>query len=73
MECLFSASQDAFKVHLWEPHRVCDNINMGWGKVRDIAVASTQMVRREVSAATYVVWLVMICFAASYSYLWSLE
>ena len=50
MECLFSASQDAFKVHLWEPHRVVDNINMGWGKIRDVAVASTQLVRKKKNA-----------------------
>lgn len=43
-ECLFSGSHESFKVHLWEPHRVSDSISMGWGKIKDIAVASKQLV-----------------------------
>ncbi len=42
-DCLFSASHDSFRVHLWEPHKVSDSLLMGWGKIRDIAIASTQM------------------------------
>lgn len=43
-ECLFSGSHESFKVHLWEPHRVSDSISMGWGKIKDIAVASKQLI-----------------------------
>ena len=53
-ECLFSASPDSFKVHLWEPHRTVDSILMGWGKIRDIAVASTQLVSSHIQFVKFV-------------------
>lgn len=43
--CLFSGSHDSLRVHSWEPTKVHDAIGMGWGKIRDIAIASTQLVR----------------------------
>nr|XP_040572515.1 katanin p80 WD40 repeat-containing subunit B1-like [Lepeophtheirus salmonis] len=41
---LFSGSQDCLKVQNWEPNKLCDNLLMGWGKLKDIAIASTQLI-----------------------------
>ena len=43
---LFSGSGDSLRVHGWEPSRVYDNLVMGWGKVKDLAISSSQLVRR---------------------------
>lgn len=42
--CLFSGSHDSLKVHGWEPPKVHDMLMMGWGKIRDIAISSSQLV-----------------------------
>ena len=43
---LFSGSHDSLKIHRWEPSvGIYDHITMGWGKIRDMAIAATQMVR----------------------------
>ena len=43
---LFSGSHDMLKIHQWEPGpRVCDAVSMGWGKIRDMAVSASQLVR----------------------------
>ena len=43
---LFSGSHDSFKIQRWEPSLgIYDHITMGWGKIRDMAIAATQMVR----------------------------
>ena len=42
--CLFSGSHDSLKVHCWEPYQNKDTVLMGWGKIKDIAIASTQLV-----------------------------
>lgn len=57
-ECLFSASPDSFKVHLWEPHRTVDSILMGWGKIRDIAVASTQLIGAAYNMSSVAIYVV---------------
>ena len=42
---LFSGSHDSLKIHRWEPSvGTYDHISMGWGKIRDMAIAATQMV-----------------------------
>ena len=43
--CLLSGSHDSLKVHGWEPYETKDTLLMGWGKIKDIAIASTQLVR----------------------------
>ena len=42
--CIFSGSHDSLKVHTWEPPTIRDNLLMGWGKIKDISIASTQLV-----------------------------
>jgi hypothetical protein len=44
--CLFSGSHDSLKVHGWEPPKVHDMLVMGWGKIRDIAISSSQLVNK---------------------------
>lgn len=43
--CVFGGSTDLLKVYGWEPSRCLDSVNMGWGKVADMAMAQTQLVR----------------------------
>ena len=43
--CIFSGSHDSLKVHSWEPNQVKDTLLMGWGKIKDISIASNQLVR----------------------------
>jgi len=42
--CIFSGSHDSLKVHTWEPNQVRDTLLMGWGKIKDISIASTQLI-----------------------------
>ena len=42
--CIFSGSHDSLKIHNWEPPTIRDNLLMGWGKIKDISIASTQLV-----------------------------
>lgn len=43
--CIFGGSNDLVKVYGWEPSKCFDSVNMGWGKVVDMAIAQTQLVR----------------------------
>lgn len=43
-ECLFSGTGDALRVHGWEPNKTHDTLPMGWGKIKDIACASQQLI-----------------------------
>lgn len=42
--CIFSGSHESLKVHTWEPPQIRDTLMMGWGKIKDISIASTQLV-----------------------------
>ena len=44
-DCVFAGCHDLLKVYGWEPFRSFDTVAMGWGKIADIAVAQTQLVR----------------------------
>ena len=57
---LFSGSHDSFKIQRWEPSLgIYDHITMGWGKIRDMAIAATQMVREENTFVQFekLIWL----------------
>ena len=41
---LFSGAQDSMRVYGWEPVRCYDSFSLGWGKVSDIAISSSQLV-----------------------------
>ena len=41
---LFSGAQDSMRVYGWEPVRCYDSFSLGWGKVADIAISSSQLV-----------------------------
>lgn len=43
-ECLFAGCQDVLKVYCWEPARTLDTVPIGWGKIRDIAIAQEQLI-----------------------------
>jgi katanin p80 WD40 repeat-containing subunit B1 len=43
-EALFSSTGDSLRVHGWEPCKTYDTLPMGWGKVKDIATASQQLI-----------------------------
>jgi len=42
--CIFSGSHESLKVHTWEPPQIRDTLMMGWGKIKDISIASTQLI-----------------------------
>ncbi|XP_063229661.1 katanin p80 WD40 repeat-containing subunit B1 isoform X2 [Bacillus rossius redtenbacheri] len=52
-ECLFAGTQDALRVYGWEPARVLDAVQVGWGRVQDMATtASDQLVGAAFLAAS---------------------
>ena len=46
--CIFSGSHESLKVHTWEPPQIRDTLMMGWGKIKDISIASTQLVSLDI-------------------------
>eukprot|EP00058_Branchiostoma_floridae_P017362 XP_002602850.1 hypothetical protein BRAFLDRAFT_128944 [Branchiostoma floridae] len=57
-KCLFGGSQDALRVFAWEPGRCLDAFSMGWGKVADISVASSQLIGASFSQTNVSVYIV---------------
>ncbi|KAI5620735.1 katanin p80 WD40 repeat-containing subunit B1 [Silurus asotus] len=56
--CLFSGSDDTLRVYGWEPDCCFDVVNVGWGKVVDIAICNSQMIGAscsQMSVSLYVV------------------
>lgn len=45
-KCLFSAAQDGLRVYGWEPCRILDCIPLPWGRIQDMAVTSSQLVKK---------------------------
>jgi len=50
--CVFGGSTDLLKVYGWEPSRCLDSVNMGWGKVADMAMAQTQLIGASINQTT---------------------
>uniref|UniRef100_A0A3P8X168 Katanin p80 WD40 repeat-containing subunit B1 n=1 Tax=Cynoglossus semilaevis TaxID=244447 RepID=A0A3P8X168_CYNSE len=42
--CLYSGSKDSLRVFGWEPDRCFDVVNVGWGRVSDLAVCNQQLI-----------------------------
>ncbi|MCJ8738031.1 hypothetical protein PDJAM_G00030840 [Pangasius djambal] len=42
--CLYSGSDDTLRVYGWEPDCCFDVVHVGWGKVVDFAICSSQMI-----------------------------
>ena len=57
-ECLFSGTLDTLKVLGWEPVKTVDTINIGWGRVDDIAIASNQLIGASHHTSHVQIWVV---------------
>eukprot|EP00794_Sanderia_malayensis_P019228 gene19228-21155_t len=57
-QCLFSGSQDAFRVYGWEPNRCYESQTVNWGKVSDLSYSSNQLIGASCSQTNVSVWVV---------------
>ncbi|XP_020612639.1 katanin p80 WD40 repeat-containing subunit B1-like [Orbicella faveolata] len=55
---LFSGAQDSMRVYGWEPVRCYDSFSLGWGKVADIAISSSQLIGASYHQTNVSVWVV---------------
>jgi katanin p80 WD40 repeat-containing subunit B1 len=51
-ECLLSGTQDTLRLCGWEPPAVHDTVDVGWGRLADLAVANDQLVGASIYQAS---------------------
>lgn len=44
-ECLFAGSADMLKLYHWEPRRCFHSLLTGWGRLADMTLSESQLVR----------------------------
>ncbi|KAJ7986200.1 hypothetical protein DPEC_G00348320 [Dallia pectoralis] len=61
--CLYSGALDSLRVYGWEPDRCFDLVQVGWGKVTDLAVCNHQLIGvsyNQTNVSSYVVDLTRV-------------
>jgi len=66
-ETMFTATPDTLRVCGWEPLKTHDIVSLAWGKVRDIAVASNQLIGASHHGSHVQLWVIDLKRVQPYS------